>query len=91
MQPPTNRKRVADAARSDGAPGSEGGARNLLSPGNAWRIFRHTTGWAVARATFYRWVRSGRLYSVRVGCRIFVPWDALDRFMIQSQQEGGGD
>lgn len=89
MRPPANRKRTAAPALPGSAPRGEGGGRNLLSPRNAWRVFCHTTGWAVARATFYRWVRSGRVYSVRVGFRIFVPWDALDHFMIQCRQQGG--
>lgn len=54
---------------------------SLLSIQSAWRILRRRTGGSVSRATFYRWVSSGRLGSVRMGFRIFVPLAALDDFI----------
>jgi len=49
----------------------------LLSPTNAWRILRKRTGGHIARSTFYRWLDSGRVYSVRMGSRIYIPWQTL--------------
>ena len=49
----------------------------LLSPSNAWRILRRRTGGHVSRSTFYRWLESGKVYSLRMGSRIYVPWQAL--------------
>jgi len=49
----------------------------LLSPPNAWRILRRRTGGPVSRSTFYRWLESGKVYSLRMGSRIYVPWQAL--------------
>jgi hypothetical protein len=53
----------------------------MLSPYNAWRILCRRTGGTVSRATFYRWLNSGRVFSIRVGFRIFIPWPALDEFI----------
>lgn len=54
------------------------GDQPMLAPVNAWRILRRRTGGGVSRATFYRWLSNGKIYSVRVGFRIFVPWPALE-------------
>ncbi len=61
----------------------EAGAQTLLSPYNAWRILCRATGGSIARATFYRWLNSGRVFSVRLGFRIFVPWPALEEAIKQ--------
>lgn len=49
----------------------------LLSPPNAWRILHRRTGGHVSRSTFYRWLESGKVYSLRLGSRIYIPWQAL--------------
>ena len=49
----------------------------LLSPTNAWRILRRRTGGHISRSTFYRWLDSGKVYSLRMGSRLYVPWQAL--------------
>lgn len=49
----------------------------LLSPPSAWRILRRRTGGHISRSTFYRWIDSGRVYSLRMGSRMYVPWQAL--------------
>jgi len=56
-------------------------AASILSTQSAWRILRRRTGGDISRATFYRWVRSGRLSSIRLGFRIYVPLPALDDFI----------
>jgi len=42
----------------------------MLVPSNAWRILNARTGGAISRSTFYRWLSSGQVYSVRVGHRL---------------------
>jgi excisionase family DNA binding protein len=56
-------------------------AASALSTQSAWRILRRRTGGDISRATFYRWLRSGRLSSIRLGFRIYVPLPALDEFI----------
>lgn len=55
------------------------GGLPMLTPGQAWRIVCSRTGAAVSRATFYRWVGSGKLYSIRIGVRFYIPWPEVDR------------
>ncbi len=49
----------------------------LISPPNAWRILHRRTGGHVSRSTFYRWLESGRIYSLRLGSRMYIPWQTL--------------
>jgi hypothetical protein len=49
----------------------------LLPPTTAWRILRSRTGGHISRSTFYRWLDSGKVYSLRMGSRMYVPWQAL--------------
>lgn len=50
----------------------------LISPSNAWRILCRRTGIPVSRATFYRWLSNGKLYSLRLGQKIYIPVASLD-------------
>lgn len=50
----------------------------MLRPTSAWRSLCARTGGFIARPTFYRWVRTGKVYSIRLGSRIFIPQAALD-------------
>ncbi len=50
----------------------------MLSPVAAWRSLCEKTGGFVTKATFYRWLRNGRVYSIRLGQRIFIPQTALE-------------
>ncbi len=50
----------------------------MLTPANAWRILRRRTGGSISRSAFYRWLNSGKLYSIRLGFRIYVPFHALE-------------
>ena len=54
---------------------------SMLVPQNALRILCRRTGGTVSRATFYRWARNGRIPSVRLGSRVFIPWPALEGFI----------
>jgi hypothetical protein len=49
----------------------------LLPPTAAWRILRNRTGGHISRSTFYRWLDSGKVYSLRMGSRMYVPWQTL--------------
>jgi len=53
----------------------------MLSPQNALRVLRRRTGGKISRPTFYRWLTSGTLTSIRVGYHIYVPWFALEEFI----------
>ena len=64
-------------ARGEDTPGR----RPLLSPPNAWRILHRRTGGHVSRSTFYRWLDSGKVYSLRMGTRIYIPWQALQEII----------
>lgn len=50
----------------------------MLSPVAAWRSLCARTGGCIALVTFYRWVRNGKVFSIRLGQRIFIPREALD-------------
>lgn len=45
----------------------------LLTPSRAWEILHHRLGIRVARSTFYRWLESGKVLSVKLGNRLYVP------------------
>jgi hypothetical protein len=64
---------------------SAGAPRRIpsLVPSNAWRILNARTGGTVSRPTFYRWLSSGKVYSVRVGHRLYIPWPVLDELIEQ--------
>jgi len=70
------------ATRASPSPGGQGDP--MLSPNNAWRILCARTRGAVSRATFYRWVASGRVVSIRVGHKFSIPWSALEEIIKQS-------
>ena len=55
----------------------------MLVPQRAWQILCQRTGCQVCRATFYRWISTGNVYSVRLGFRIFVPITALEHLIEQ--------
>jgi hypothetical protein len=55
----------------------------MLPPCRAWQILCQRTGCLVCRATFYRWVSTGKVYSVRLGFRIFIPAPALEHLINQ--------
>jgi len=53
----------------------------MLIPQTALRILCHKTGGTISRSTFYRWVGDGRIPSIRLGTRIFIPRSAIDRLI----------
>ena len=55
--------------------------RPLLSPPSAWRILHQRTGGRVSRSTFYRWLDSGKVYSLRMGTRMYIPWLVLQEII----------
>ena len=75
----------SSAPRREAPPVGAGAA--MLVPQNALRILRHRTGGTISKATFYRWVNSGKVPSIRLGARILIPWPALEE-LIQKCFEG---
>jgi hypothetical protein len=67
------------AAASPSAPGTAA----MLTPIHAWRLLCHHTGGGISRTTFYRWLSSGQVYSIRLGHRLFVPYPALEELIKQ--------
>lgn len=55
-----------------------GDLQPMLSPRAAWRILRQQTGADMCVGTIYRWLASGRLFSIRLGYRIYIPRPALE-------------
>ncbi len=78
---------IPSAARIDAAANPAGeisgpGEMTLLAPSIALRIVRRAIGGPViGMSTFYRWLRNGRIHSIRVGFRTYVPRGALDDFI----------
>jgi len=66
----------------------------LLSASSAWLTLRHRTGIPVSRATFYRWLSNGKVYSMRLGLKLYVPLSSIEELVRQSGSEeplaGGG-
>jgi hypothetical protein len=55
----------------------------MLPPCRAWQILCQKTGGQICRATFYRWVSTGKVYSIRLGYHIFIPVPALEHLIEQ--------
>ena len=72
----------ATAPGSGPAPGQDLD-KHLIAANNAWRILNKRVGGKVSRATFYRWVSSGRVFSIRVGHKFWIPWSALEEVIKQ--------
>jgi hypothetical protein len=77
MQQGTGDSMTADSLVGGGnlPPGSQ---PQLLTPASAWRILCHRTGIPVSRATFYRWLGSGRVFSMRMGQKLFIPVPTIE-------------
>ncbi len=73
---PVKIKVEPDPARAKPAPPA--GSIAMLSPTAAWRSLCARTGGVITLVTFYRWLRNGKVYSIRLGQRVFIPQDALD-------------
>ncbi len=52
----------------------------LLTARHAWALLYRKTGASLSRTTFYRWLREGRILTVRMGYRLYVPVGALEEF-----------
>ncbi len=83
--------------RSDSSPEAAsppGADAPLLSASSAWLTLRHRTGIPVSRATFYRWLSNGKVYSMRLGLKLYVPLSSIEELVKQSGSEeplvGGG-
>jgi hypothetical protein len=66
--------------------GSEpNGQTPLLTPSSAWRVLCHRTGIPVSRATVYRWLNNGRVFSFRLGQKFYVPMPIIDEIIKHCQ------
>ncbi len=45
----------------------------LLTRKRAWEILHERMGIRVSRSTFYRWLENGKVVSVKLGHRLYVP------------------
>lgn len=50
----------------------------VLSPASAWRFLSYRTGLPVSRATFYRWLSSGKVFSLRIGRNLYIPTPVME-------------
>lgn len=50
----------------------------MVTPVIAWRKLCVKTGGAVCMGTFYQWIKTGKVYTVRMGAKLFVPVTELD-------------
>lgn len=57
----------------------------LLPVARAWNALRRRTGIPLSRATFYRWVSSGKVYSLRMGLKVYVPTSVVEGIVRQCQ------
>ena len=53
----------------------------MLIPQAALRMLCNKTGGNISRATFYRWLESGKIASIRLGARIFTPRLEMEDFI----------
>ncbi len=58
-----------------------GSDNRMVIPQTALRILCHRTGGTISRSTFYRWLSSGKIPSIRLGTRIFIPWQAIEELI----------
>lgn len=50
----------------------------LITASSALYLIRHRTGIPVPRATFYRWLSEGRVFSCRLGQKLYVPLSVIE-------------
>ena len=53
----------------------------MISPLQGWRQLCERTGGTIHYAVFYDWIKEQRIYSIRMGGRIFIPIAALEEFI----------
>jgi len=53
----------------------------MLRPRQAWEQLCARTGAAICRTSFYNWIKSLKICSVRMGWKIFIPISELDRLV----------
>ena len=78
-------RNLSEASRESSSP--SGAQAPLLSASSAWLTLRHRTGIPVSRATFYRWLSNGKVYSMRLGLKLYVPLSSIEELVKQSGTE----
>lgn len=58
-------------------------SEQLLTVSRAWHTIRRRTGIPLSRATFYRWVGSGKVFSLRMGLKAYIPTSIVDGMVKQ--------
>ncbi len=58
----------------------------VLTPASAWRVLNKLTRGSVSRATFYRWLSSGKVFSYRVGYHLYVPMPEIENIAKQCHE-----
>ena len=53
----------------------------VLSPASAWRFLCYRTGLPISRATFYRWLSSGKVFSFRIGRNLYIPAPVMEELV----------
>ena len=64
-------KHRREAAQAAGKPA-------VLTPVIAWRLLNKKTLGSISRATFYRWLSSGKVFSYRVGYHMYIPMPEIE-------------
>lgn len=54
------------------------GRPTMLSAERAMQILDARLGITVGRSTFYRWMQTGRLFSIKLGGKIFIPLSEME-------------
>ncbi len=57
----------------------------LISASSALYMIRRRTSIPVARATFYRWLNNGRIFSCRLGQKLYVPMSVVEETVKKCQ------
>lgn len=63
---------------SGGGRASVGAQAPLITASSALYLIRHRTGIPVPRATFYRWLSEGRVFSCRLGQKLYIPLSVIE-------------
>lgn len=70
-------------AAAPGETTSPKGQVPLLKASSALLTLQRRTGIPVARATFYRWISNGKVFSLRMGLKVYVPLSEIEELVKQ--------
>ncbi len=61
----------------------------LLTASSAWLALQGRTGIPIGRATFYRWLSNGKIFSVRIGTKMYIPLSVIEEIVRRCQSGEG--